>query len=395
MSFCETEEQRNRQGDAAKAQSSAACDDTNQPCPMKCKPIAAIRILSLEFRSDDGLLTDYDKDWNNGGTPFPKPQWTPARSSPVSHSMGVPVEVVLTFEVSPPDACPETGDILGIGPGMIRFEKVAVVFAGGTRSVTLKSAEKLDQKIQEMDFAVGWTANKISVGFSPGVTSTKMFVTMDKPLTPRSPGVTLKRMRHAVTTTGAAASLDPHKIVKTVISAWSEFNLAVQFDNEWELADGKRYPSGPKAGQLIGADCQTIVRHTESVIKMVGCPGKTEAIVVWAKVPTPAKGEENTWPSPNVVDPKQPHNSFRKADPKRIAWVAGLVDSKGGLNKYEACLRFTHPEGSVAAGAMKYYPGGVSTVRFSANEVINVFSFMSWCDLSVDPYVAREVIHKY
>lgn len=396
MSFCGTEEDRDAQGDAAKAQSDKTCDDPKHPCPKKCKPIDAIRIVSVEFRSDHQLLKDHDKNWEDGGTRFKKPDWTPARSNPVSHTMDLPVELVLTFEVSPADACPEVGDIVGTGPGKLRFEKSGVSFTPGKQSLTLTSTEKLDKVIQALAFDISWSATKVSAGFTPATTATTMFVTMDTPSTPRSPGVTLKRMRHAVAATGGAASLDPHTIVKHVISKWNEFNLDVQFDNEWELADDKTFPVGhKKAGQLIGADCQTIVRHAESVIKMVGCPGKAEAIVVWAKVPSPSKGEENAFPRPNVVDPVQQHNTFRKPDPKRSSWVAGLVDGAGGLNKFEACLRFTHPEGSKLPNAVRYYPGGVTAVMADANQVIRVFTSLSWCDVSVDPPVAREVIHTY
>ena len=396
MAFCGSEEDRDKQGDAAKAQSDKPCDDASEHCPKKCKPIDGIHIRSLEIKSDHGLLKDHDSNWNDGGARFAKPEWTPAKSNPVSHTMDLPVEVELTFEVTPPDACPETGDIVGTGPGKLRFEKTAFTFSAGKHSVVLKSTEKLEKKIQALAFDIDWATHNVSASFSPGKTSTTMYVTMSTPQTPRSPGVTLKRMRHAVDATGGAGSLDPHVIVKHVISKWNEFNLSVAFNNEWELADDKTFPPGHrKAGQLVGADCQTIVRHCESVIKMVGCPGKAEAIVVWAKVPTPAKAEENAFPRPNVTDPEQRHNSFRKPDPRRNDWIAGLVDGSGGLNRYEACLRFTYPEGGPGPGATKYYPGGVTSVMSNANQVIRVFTNMSWCDISVDPAVARQIIFTY
>lgn len=365
-----------------------SADGGAHPCP-SCKPIVAIRLISVKFLSDHALLKNYAADWKDGGSRFPKPEWTAATQSPVSHTMDQLVRLEVEIEVSPPDACVETATLHGQGPGGMIFEKTGVTFSPGRSKISLTSDKKLEKKIQEFSFSVSWSTPGASVAISPSQTANTIFVTMGTPTTPRQPGVTLKRMRHAVKATGAANSLDPHEIVKHVLSKWSTFNLNQVYDNEWELADDA---TDPVTGDLIGADCQTIVRHTESVIKMVGCPGKSEFIVVWAKVPTPAHGEENPAYVPNVVNPEQWHNNFRPPDPAKARWLAGLVDGSGGLNKYEACLRFTYPEGSSAPGAKKYYAGGVG-VMGNANEVIRVFTSMSW--INIDTLEVKAVIHTY
>jgi hypothetical protein len=363
---------------AAGADAGTTCGDGGvgdaSHCP-PCSPIASIKIVSLKFLSDHGLLKDYNTDWNDGGSPFPKPEWTTANQYPVSHTMDKPVEVEVEIEIDPPNACAETGTLHGDGPGGMVFEKSGVSFSPGKSKITVTSDRNLEKKIQELNFSVNWSTRGTSVSIAPSQTANRMYVTMGTPVTPRWPGVTLKRMKHAVSATGAANSLDPHQIVKHVLSKWSSFNLSQVYDNEWELADD----ATDAAGNLIGADCQTIVRHTESVIRMVGCPGKSEFIVVWAKVPAPAVGVENPAYIPNVVNPPQRYNSFRPPNPAKATWLAGLVDGSGGLNKYEACLRFTYPEGSPAASAKKYYAGGVG-VFISPNQVIRVFTTMSWID---------------
>ncbi len=371
---------------------SAPVDACVPPCP--CVPIAAIKILSVEFASDHNLLKNYAADWDDGGARFPKPEWTPANQHPISHTMDKPVELKVKIEVSPPNACPETGTLRGEGPGGMVFEKSGYTFRPGQDTIPLKSDRNLDKKIQELDFKVSWTTKGTSVSISPSQTANTMYVTMDTPTTPpRRPGITLKRMRQAVKATGGAGSVNPHGIVKHVMSKWSTFNLNQVYDNEWELADDRTYPPGdPKAGQLVGADCQTIVRYTESVIKMVGCPGKAEFIVVWAKVPTPAHGEENPAYTPNVANPKQWYNSFRPFDAAKAKWRATLLDSSGGHNKYEACLRFTYPEASSAPADKKYYAGGVG-VKNNPDEVIRVFTSMNWKD--DDTNALRDVIYSY
>jgi hypothetical protein len=346
----------------------APCADPTQPCPYQCKPITAIKIVSVEFLSDHKSLKNYDVDWKDGGSRYPKPEWTPANQYPISHTMDKPVEIEVTIAVEPSDACPETGTLRGEGPNGMVFEKTGVKFSPGQIKLKLTSDRKLDKKIQELSFSVNWTTTGTSVAVSPANTVNKMFVTMDTPTTPRQPGVTLKRMRHAVSATGGVGSLDPHDIVKHVMSKWSTFNLNQVYDNEWELADDA---TDPVTGDLIGADCQTIVRHTESVIRMVGCPGTAEFIVVWAKVPAPAVGVENPAYSPNVSDPKQWYNSFNPPNPAKAKWRATLVDYGGGHNRYEACLKFEH------GGVKKYYAGGVGR-KDNVNQVIKVFKTMSW-----------------
>jgi hypothetical protein len=358
--------------------SSPDCPSGN--CP--CKPITAIKLVSVTFKSDHALLKDHDADWADGGKRFPKPEWTPASQHPVRHTMDTIVQLEVEIEVTPSNACPETGTLQGTGPGGMVFKKTGVSFGPGKSKIALQSDKKLEKKIQELDFSINWTTTGTSVSLSPSKTSNKMFVTMGTPTTPRQPGVTLKRMRHAVKATGSANSLDPHKIVEKVMSKWSTFNLSQVYDNEWELAGDAR---DPVTGRLIGADCQTIVRHTESVIRMIGCPGTAEFIVVWAKVPTPTHGEENPAYTPNVANPKQFYNSFRPFDPARTNWRATLVDGNGGTNKFEACLRFTH------GGVKKYYAGGVGR-KDDANQVIQVFTTMTWVDEGVG---ALTTVHIY
>ena len=157
---------------------------------------------------------------------------------------------------------------------------------------------------------------------------------------------------------------------------WGTFNLNVVYGNAWELADNP--------GR--GADCQTIVRYTENIIRMVGCPGTAEVIVVWAKVPTPDHAEENPWPTPHVADPPQWHNQHRPPDPRKVRWLAGLVDWNDDPNNYEACLRFTH------GGVTKYYAGGVGP-KDDSQEVIRIFKSMSWVEFGT--WQIKDTIYLY
>ncbi len=91
--------------------------------PCACVPIKTISIQSLEFVGDHGMLTDYRKDFKTSGNKFPKPEWNEKHAHPMSYSMGQNIEVYLTFQVEPANACPEVGAIFGQGPEGIFFDQ--------------------------------------------------------------------------------------------------------------------------------------------------------------------------------------------------------------------------------------------------------------------------------
>ena len=337
------------------------------PCP---PTIERISIRSVTFRSDHALLTDHEVDWEDGGVRFPKPEWSLTARHPVTHSMGEHITIEIELLVEPPDAAPEVGSLIGTGPRGLSFKKNGIRFAGGRFSIEMMSTLPIPRQVSELSFAVTWQVSGVSVPVTPQTTRNKVYVTIGPPTTPSNrPGITLRRMREAIRAAGKANRMDPHSIAGQVLSRWGAFNLDVALDNAWELADDRRNARG----ELVGADCQTIVRYTQKVLRMIGCPGLLEFVVVWAKVPTPAQGEQNPAYSPNVSDPPQWHNDHRPYDSARATWLAALVDHGGRHNSYEACLRVSHD------GVTAYYAGGVGRLP-DADAVIRVFASMSWRD---------------
>jgi hypothetical protein len=171
--------------------------------------------VSLTFHSDHNLLKDYTTDWKDGGSRFAKPEWTPANQYPITHSLDEPVTVDLELEVSPPDACPETGTLRGEGPEGLVFEKSGLVFKPGRMKVAaLASDRKLEKKVQKLDFRVGWSTTGTSATLS-AQTANVAYITID---TPRDPGasahgVTLKRMDKAVSLVAPMGTTNPQTIV--------------------------------------------------------------------------------------------------------------------------------------------------------------------------------------
>lgn len=347
--------------------------------------IKRVELTGLTYVSDHGVLRDYEADWGVGGSVFAEPEWTPSKQSPISHSMDTKVKVRLELKVEPADAAPTTFELRGDGPGGLDFTKT-VELRGGTVTLELESTEALPRQVRALELGVTWTLPAAGVAIEPASTSNTVYVTVGAPEeVGTSPGITLKRMKKAVEAVGALGTLEPHRIVKGIISRWSHFNLRVAYRNAWELADDK---VDPATNELVGADCQTIVRYTRDVIKQVGVPGTAQYVVIYAHCKEPAKGLESENARNHMTSPRQYHNDHFPEQASRRSWMAALVDGSGGLNNYEAALKFSE------GGSEKYYPGGVNAVLSSPDEVIGVFTTMSWLDMD-DGLKVMEHIHAY
>lgn len=346
-------------------------------------PIASVELTSVTFTSDHGLLTDHASSWDAGGSTFPEPEWTAARQHPISHTMDAPVSVKVELTVGPADCNGAQVTLVGDGPDGADFRRT-VELKAGKNTVELTSTGRLARRVQRLAFDVRWSVEGVpaGVGVQPASTSTPLFVTFGTPTaTGNAPGFTLKRMQKAIEAVSATNSLDPHAIVRTIISKWGHYNLRVAFWNAWELAEDKVDASG----RLVGADCQTIVRFTRDMIQQVGVPGQADWVVIYAHCKEPTKGLESLNAQNFMTRPIQYHNDHFPRKWNRSSWYAVLVDGDGGRNNYEAALKFTHD------GVQKYYPGGVNAVMDTPDQIIRVFTTMSW----VSGKDIKDTIHAY
>ena len=356
----------------------ATCDGDGRMRPVEMETIESLALLP-----DHALLKDYDVDWDDGGERYSKPEWTAAASHPVTHSMGEHVTVAIELWVEPQDCTPEVATLRGTGPDGLTFKKERVQLTGGALRLELMTSMPLRRKVQELAFAVTWQLDGASVQVAPPTTRNKIFVTMNTPATPdRRPGITLKRMRHAVKQASQAPRADTHEIAETIMKRWPDYNPRYHRPNAWSVADIIK--GGDR--RSTGVDCQSIVRYTENVLRMVGCPGEFAFVVVWASVPSPSEPIENPAYVPNLSTPPQWYNDHRAYDASRSDWLATLVDSGGVHNRYEACLLVS------ADGASSYYAGGVGRIG-SAYKVLHAFTSMSWRNDATG--TTEEVIYEY
>jgi hypothetical protein len=312
-------------------------------CP--CEPISGIKIVAVQFLSDHGVLKDYNAGWDGLGAPFPRTAWMPSTQHPVSHTMDMPVRIKVTIDVSPLNACPETGSLRGEGPGGLVFEKSPHTFQPGWQTITLDSDRNLPKEVQVLDFRIRWTAQGISASISPSETANTMYVTYDTPYndTPYENEVTEKRLKWVCSL--CASQSNGHDSVKKIHDSTGSYDLNSSTPSPlWNIAGGAHAQCMDLSSFYMLA-AEMLGLKTGQVVYIYPKPGKT--------VKESTSGTDNeTRP---VATPPHPAKTTHKViNPNEEVLMR---DYSGGPNNYEACYKFTHPDTS---GALKtrYYAGG-------------------------------------
>lgn len=315
---------------------------------------------SISFTSDHGVMKNNTGDWSNSGVLYGEPEWFVANGETVSHPISQNRDTSMALDVSlnvlPANAPAAPIKLTGRSDEpALNFDFAGTMSGGLHQTVSLASAGKLPNRITALqNKQIAWTLEWRSWKHEIGRTRHTIFVTMADPLRPSE--VTARRMSKAVELTGAIGTLDPHPLVRGIMRRWGAYNLDVQLANAWELADNLD----------VGAQCIDIVRFVRGLLETIGCPGITEAVVVWAKPDTPTHPEVSVWPAGGLHG-VGPH-------PAHPTWFVGLIDGNGCPNAYEAALVFTF------AGTTRFYPGGVSMNRLylTPEDVLFVFQCLAW-----------------
>jgi hypothetical protein len=362
-------------------------------------PISLIKIVRLTFTTDHAVMLSHDTDWVDFGIVANKPEWsTGSPSAAVSHSKDKLIGISADFEVVPSNADPVSCAITGLAAfGSLTFTGSAIFQGGTVRAKATTSPIKLKPDSVELYHGdvrwvigpdtgpeaggAGWSA-----GSSEGHT---IYVTMDTPAAVPSPedGVTRKRMDAAVQLVKGIGTEDPHGIVQGLMDMVPGYTLIPNpevpeefkhpsyfnggFGGAWPICDFSRFK----------AQCQAIVRWVRAVIKTVGCPGTADLVTIWAD-PLIDNGQTTQMA---LNDPDQGLDSTAMVHGRPCAAVLvdrypveGQVydveektDRYIGVNRYEACLRFTQ------GGKTKFYGGGAGTYD-SADEVLMAFYALAW-----------------
>ncbi|NOT02644.1 MAG: hypothetical protein HOP29_18720, partial [Phycisphaerales bacterium] len=207
---------------------------TGDSCQDRVKATAVkVELLALQFDSDHGEMLDNNTDFNPTGTLFAQPEWgpiaTPPRNNPISHTMGLGVDVIVFLSVMPQDMPAESYALVGTSttPG---FSFGTVLSLGGGLNIeSVTSTGVLEPKIQTIEPMIEW---RVAGPVCDIVIATSgphtVYVTIGTPRDALIPEhtVTQKRMERAVEWAGASGSTKPHEIVKDVMHSLAPlFNL--------------------------------------------------------------------------------------------------------------------------------------------------------------------------
>ncbi len=348
------------------------------PCEDRLKlTVMKIELKALGFDSDHGLMLDNNTDYEPTGTPFPDPEWgptfTPPRNHPISHTTDLNVGVTLFFWVYPGDAPALDYAITGAAAEAGFNFNATVSMDGGINLPSLTSTDKIEEVIQVLSPEITWTIARQGRVYTRQTTGPhKVYVTMG---TPRETVfsehvVTQKRMERAVTQAGAANSLNPHEIVKTVTWAQGNFALVPPLTNAWTV------PDEPAA-------CESIVRFVDKVATMVDVPGTLDRKNIYAIETGPAIAIE-------VPSTHGGLNTDHREHPQHPTWDLLLIDGGGGCNAFEAVAKLN------ACDELRYYPGGVTGALMDEKDnVLKVFDSLSWIEWVGDVCTVREEVFEY
>jgi len=379
-------------------------------------PLSEVKILEITFLSDHQKLKDYSKDWKNLGRRFPKPEWRPGASSPISHSVDKKVSLKIKFEAGPPEGRTQFGTLRGKGPGHFTFESTRRSIAAGENVLTLECPKGLPLQILKREERIDWSLRLEQDGtLGGGTTAHVIYCTYSDPQDDRKgyqeDGVTLKRMEQAVEWAGEVDTMDSHRLVELLMGTFQSYSLAESKDvpapykhpHYLNLEGG----AWPMAEFRKPGECQAIVRLVMGVIRQLGLPGQSDAVLVYAHPDAPMVTK---------VDILNQGIGLRSvpAPPDAPMWLAALTDKpveegkvyppshsrlpdgslSPGFNAFEACLKFTD------SGETRFYAGGAG-IKFSVDQVLNeCFHQLVWFRRVAHPkyltgYRVEKVVARY
>ena len=330
--------------------------------PTSVTPSPAASLKSVHFRSDHGKLKNNTESWADTGALYSEPEWQDTNpdgvSSPISHTKDGTVKVAATvsFQSVPKSGVPVV--LKGEGPqGFLTFQASGNLDGKKEQVFMLNSNSKIPDEIAEyLNQMIVWSISIHNetklIGISAGH---DVFATYTVP----AGGVTYKRMAKA-TELARGFGNKPHDIVSGQMARFPAYNLDRAYENAWKVADDLS----------TAADCQTIVRFIQGVNDMVGLPGVSRGLSIYAD-----PYGDPTVPKHGVLTPKGGTGMHNYPPQPGTGYKAGLFDEGDNYNNYEAALEFKH------SSQLLYYPGGVTPAgkgMKAMKDVLYVFKQMAW-----------------
>lgn len=348
-------------------------DGTRECIDTMSLTVADVAITQIRFVSDHGVIIDNDDniDYSDVGLPFDEPEWllSQARNAPISHTLGIPVEVDIRVSIIPQGLSPSNIGIQTAGLPGFEFQGFRAA-QGGNNDYSLISQTPLPERLQHLETPLDWSITgdthwsigRVRLRSGPH----EVFATFGPPrdITQLYHSPTLARFRLAFAELGTLNSLNPHEIVEHVLQGQGAFDLDAGQENAWWVPDR-------------GGDCHSIVRFTENVSTLLAVPGVFERKNIYAIETAPTAAIE-------VPGSHRGLNDDIRYHPAHPNWELALKDTNGGANAFEAVAKLT------ACGETRYYAGGTDLVFLNKDDVLTVFERLAWGEGILGVWIWRE-----
>jgi hypothetical protein len=323
-------------------------------CP--AKHILAVKLVSVTFTTDHGLLTDkftpsadMDKEidrWMPGGKKYQDidaKEWKPDHSFPISQTKSTRLDLIAEFECEPADAGSVTGFVTATSSQWTFTGKATFQGTNAAKSNTVKITMKgddLPEEIQKVRQTLSWEIEVCGQTHTAKSGPHVVYVTYDTPraindrqslndngdfvFEAQPLGITLKRMDRSVEMVEPGDTTDPvqrtvfafdpanpkklagskvdlnrpHVIVSHLMKQFKDYELNAK--KELEKFNHPTYMNMGVGGTWPIADfikpsaeCQAIVRFVRNVINQLGVPGTAETFYVYAKPEAPNDAQES------------------------------------------------------------------------------------------------------
>ena len=131
-----------------------------------------IQLDELSFTSDHKVICDNSADWENTGTIYSKPDWSPSQtlSNPITHTKGQRISVRLKITVSGRTNVSLQGQLNGeCNQACMSFSK-KITLQPGTNTVDLTAEEAISDNIAKIQAGINWAFATIGYIYDLGWT---------------------------------------------------------------------------------------------------------------------------------------------------------------------------------------------------------------------------------
>ena len=364
---------------------------------------SGVELVSVKFTSDHGVLTNYNANFQSGGTRYsalaPEQfKFNTGVNHPMTHTRSTKIKLTLGLRIT--RGVSDSLTITGTGVGNYSFTgKPAAPREDGITYVPMIMDAEANtySRIQKIQESIQWQVKQMGDGrvLASGSSGPHtIYFTYGMPRQPlgganpesgRDATVpTLKRVDASVTAASSITSTSTYPLVlKSLISSIGRYTAAA---GRGHLAEGEIWKAWLVSADRSGADCLSIANYAVLISYVLGIPGDYHAGVFAGLYKTKSFGGIPAVPNrPTIAVVADLGNTalYQNADFDAVTPNVSrhnqlsLVDGSNLPNRFEGYIYYK------GEGENPYFfPAGVPNLMTrEKNDILQVFSKLSWYKL--------------